>query len=383
MKKINKLITVLIKTLLLVMLPFSLCGCNKEISEAVSSVTISGTVKEDEIPGRIVTDISYEMMHDAGFDYGDLCRVTFGNGYVIEDIPLYSGYYGKTGENIIVNYQGSDYVKIVACQSSAIWEEVGCKDGDTVEISLTEKGGSLYVEEALKMTYSLNRDDYKDDETFSNFRVLSGGKLNDKLFYRGASAIYDAYGRVSYTNELLKKYGISYIVDFNTSEELLEAYLDEYDSSDSLYMEMYEKGNVLLTKIGNDYSSKSTAEIIANAFREIMKHEGPYYINCAEGKDRTGYVCILIEILGDYSLDEIRDDYMTTYFNYYGIEEDDTSKYNAIVEYKFNDIMFNLTDTETIEELEKTDLKETVRNYLLNGQMSEEEIQCFEELIHK
>ena len=43
--------------------------------------------------------------------------------------------------------------------------------------------------------------------------------------------------------------------------------------------------------------------------------EGPCYIHCTEGKDRTGFVCLLLEALCGANYGELRDDYMTTYAN--------------------------------------------------------------------
>ena len=64
----------------------------------------------------------------------------------------------------------------------------------------------------------------------------------------------------------------------------------------------------------------------------MIAHEGPYLIHCTEGKDRTGFVCMLFEALCGANYDELVDDYMITYENYYGInKESDPEKYEIIV----------------------------------------------------
>ena len=58
---------------------------------------------------------------------------------------------------------------------------------------------------------------------------------------------------------------------------------------------------------------------LAEGLRDLIEHKGPYYISCTEGKDRTGFVCLLLEALAGATFDEIETDYMKTYENYYGI----------------------------------------------------------------
>lgn len=62
---------------------------------------------------------------------------------------------------------------------------------------------------------------------------------------------------------------------------------------------------------------------MARAFRLIISHEPPFLIHCNERKDRTGLFCILIEALLKADIDEIVNDYMLSYKNYYEITEND------------------------------------------------------------
>ena len=76
---------------------------------------------------------------------------------------------------------------------------------------------------------------------------------------------------------------------------------------------------------------------LVRGLRELINHKGPYLTHCIEGKDRTGFVCILIENLCGATVDEMKKDYMITYKNYYGITaENEPDRYNAILELHFN-----------------------------------------------
>ena len=54
---------------------------------------------------------------------------------------------------------------------------------------------------------------------------------------------------------------------------------------------------------------------------ELIQHDGPVYIHCTAGKDRTGFVCMALEALAGASYQQIGDDYIITYDNYCTIRE--------------------------------------------------------------
>jgi protein tyrosine/serine phosphatase len=55
----------------------------------------------------------------------------------------------------------------------------------------------------------------------------------------------------------------------------------------------------------------------------MLNHRGPYLIHCHDGNDRTGFVAALLEALAGATVDEITDDYMLTYINYYHFSRDE------------------------------------------------------------
>jgi protein tyrosine/serine phosphatase len=67
--------------------------------------------------------------------------------------------------------------------------------------------------------------------------------------------------------------------------------------------------------------------------RFISETEGPYLIHCKEGKDRTGFVIAVIECLAGASWQEIKEDYLKTYINFFKIETSDPL-YERIAEIK-------------------------------------------------
>ena len=59
-----------------------------------------------------------------------------------------------------------------------------------------------------------------------------------------------------------------------------------------------------------NYSSQYFKTQTIKALQAICKNDGPFLIHCTEGKDRTGFVCILIEALAGASYQQIVDDYV-------------------------------------------------------------------------
>ena len=52
-------------------------------------------ISEDEKFKSVVVDITIEDFNNSGFAFGDSCNVKFSNGYELNDIPYYNGYYVK------------------------------------------------------------------------------------------------------------------------------------------------------------------------------------------------------------------------------------------------------------------------------------------------
>ena len=61
----------------------------------------AGILHEEEFGGAYVL-LTIDEFNDLGFTYGDSVRIEFSNGFVMEDLPYYNGYYTVTGEPLLV-----------------------------------------------------------------------------------------------------------------------------------------------------------------------------------------------------------------------------------------------------------------------------------------
>ena len=137
-----------------------------------------------------------------------------------------------------------------------------------------------------------------------------------------------------------------------------------------------------LLNMSADYASADFKQKLASGLKKMLSSEGPVFIHCMEGKDRTGFVCCLLESLAGASYDEMLDDYMMTYENYCGItKQDSPEKYDAIASLYFDAFIAFLHGTE--EHGAAGDYTQDAVSYLSGGGMTAEEINALREMITK
>lgn len=369
-----------------------LAGCNNatpsssQSEDSSSQIVIpalnQAKIEEDaKFHSANLPEISQSSFEALGFALGDSCTVSFSNGKIYDDVPYYNGYYVKNGAPVIVAYPGNSCL-LVTLSNVGIWEAAELSSSVSVTITLKEKGKYLTTQEALSQSYSLDRSTYSSDEEFSNFRSLKGGRLKENLLYRGASPFDNSRNRAEITDSLLEKNGIKTIVDLADDEEDMVAYKEDTTYSFPYSESLYETGSVVLLGMGAGYSSTPYMESVAKGVRHMLDKEGPYYIHCMEGKDRTGFVCTLFESLAGASYTEMRDDYMKTYENYYKVnEEKEKEKYEAIVSLYFDSFCEFLHEESDVDVLKKASYVDDAKAYLTKGGLTEAEISSFQSLI--
>lgn len=344
---------------------------------------IDAGITQDTKFNACTVNITIGEFTELGFNLGDSCDVKFSNGYELSDVPFYNGYYVKNSYPVIVAYPSSTNI-LITLNNTGIWDVAKLSETDTVSIYLNTAKKYLDTQEALGQSYSVLRKQYNTDEEFSNFRALKGGKLKDNLVYRGASPVDNSRKRAKITDDLLKKNEIKSIIDLADTKENMESYFEDAEFDSKYTKELYENGDVILLGMSSSYSSLAYKQSVVKGFMHMLNTTGPYYIHCMEGKDRTGFVCALLEALLGSTYDEMCIDYMKTYENYYKITKERMSeKYNAIVELYFDSFMECLSGSSDKDVLKNSDYTNYAKKYLIEGGMSEDKIEDLITLLSK
>lgn len=365
---------------LLLMCVALMTSCSKK-----PAVITTGAVatQHDTKFGGIYVCKSVEELDKLGIRLGDAIDVELSTGDKFENIPYYDGYYCNVGEVLLCAYPGYPYPSLCMNFGDRLYESYGLDKDSTAVITLRERGAYLPIQNAMSMVYSNAREDFDSDSEFANFRALRGGALKEGLLYRGASPCNDCYSRASCVSALCEENGVTYFIDLADSE----AELEEFYSSETncpYWRSLYDSGNVLTLDLAANYKDEAFIQKIAQTCRVLTQVQGPFYIHCTEGKDRTGFVCILLEALAGASTEEITEDYMASYANYFDLTpESDSEKYEAVRALRLDSQLIYLGGTDDAASLTPEQLTAGARDYLARGGMTEAEIDALVAAITK
>ena len=382
-----------IKVLILLLLIF-LSGCQKKEEEIIPAPEETVlevrelSLEHEEEFGGVYLKMPIEEFNALGFDYGDSVDVLFSNGYKLEDIPYYNGYYVDAGKPLLIAYPGYEYIKAAVNYGEDIWQSGGLKAGkgpslytdaklkehDTADVLLREKGKYLDIQKASDISYSDDITKYPDVISFTNFRNIEMGRIAKGKVYRSASPCDDQHKRAPYVDELIKENGVNFILDLADNEVKIERYIHAEGFSSPYFLSLYESDRVCPLGLNMNYLSEEFGDLVAQGFKVLAENEGPYLIHCTEGKDRTGFVCMLLEMLAGCAYEDIKNDYMITYANYYQIdEESQPDKYQTILEKNLHGMLKKVIGDDTAD-FRNADLSVYARAYLSKHGMSEEEM---------
>ena len=326
----------------------------------------------------VFIEISVEDFNGLGFAFGDSVDVAFSNGYTLKGLPYYSGAFVEPGEALLAGFSNLPYIEVGVSYGDDLWVTAGLSDGDTATVTLAEPGAFTDIQKALDLSYTDERADYPSDVAFANFRELSGGNLKPGKFYRGASPVNNKHNRAGYANALIADAGVKVDFDLADNNDEIEKFLEE-DAKAGIDVSYFEglrsAGNVVAIDLNAAYRSEKYGQKLAAGLVELMRHDGPVYIHCTAGKDRTGFACMLLEALAGASYQQIVDDYMFTYDNYYQLNATNgAERFNIVREQRLDSMLRHVLGEENSTDLTSADLSAGARNYLKSAGMTDGQI---------
>ncbi len=383
----------LILALLMILCSFAACqkgGKDEELAH------IEGLELIHELEfGGIYLKMTIDEFNALGFEYGDSVDVEFSNGKSYTGIPYYNGYYVDPGEILLVAYPGYDYIKLcINCGNdiwdeidpvlllegslskpkNSLWSEANIGNDTTASVKVNTKGTYKDIQNARDIHYSDDRSEFPSDEAFANFRAVNVGSLKENTLYRSASPCDNQHNRAPYVDKFIKEAGVMFVLDLADNESKINRYIAKDDFDSPYLLSLYESGKVVPVALNMNYFSDEFKSKVAEGLRSMAASNGPYLVHCTEGKDRTGFVCFLLEAFAGAGYEEIKDDYMITYDNYYEIRKDNQAdKYEVIVDSVLS-YFFKLITAGADVDYKNIDLAPYAEKYMLDAGMTQDEI---------
>ena len=374
-------------------LSISIGACNSKKDNNGVKLENCSIHRDDEFGGAYI-DISIADFNNLGFKFGDSLDLSFSNNIKYNDIGYYSGYYVPAGQELVVGYPGYDYIKFCINYGDDVYT-MNKFDKDTkVTITINKAGKYLDVEETLSISYSDDINEYDSKEQFANFRMMKAGNLKEGILYRGASPIDNRRNRASTVDSLLKENNIKYDIDladayvlggFAAFDQVPVDYTPSLQGNfviGEYFQTLLDANKAIFLGMGAAYKSEDFSNKLKTTLLAILNNDGPYYIHCLEGKDRTGYVCMVIEALLGASYEELIDDYFITYHNYYGIEKG-SNKYEVIKSLHIDEMIRYVFGFDENTNLLAANYHTKVNAYLLSIGLTQDQIDAIQVKLSK
>lgn len=383
----------LLCAILIFLVIISFAACNgKQLK------TGSTAIQHEEKFGGVYIEITIDDFNNMGFAFGDAVKIEFSNGFVLEEIPYYNGFYVDMGDPLLVGYPGYPYIRVGYNNGPDMYKEANLQLGadtpilsltqeanldvehDTAVITLIKKGKYLATQNAMDIHYS-DEQNGRPDAVFANFREVNVGRLKDNTLYRSASPCDNQHKRAEAADRLISAAGVNCIINLADSEADLIKHaqaINEGQYSCPQFLSIYNAGNVIPLSMNMAYKTDGFNQKLVSGLTAAAHKSGPYLVHCVEGKDRTGFVCMVIEGLSGATYEEIVADYMVTYDNYYGINKtSDPDKYDVIKD-KQIDTMLRYVTGDNGADITKADYSACIKNYLLRIGMAQSDIDALE-----
>ncbi len=336
--------------------------------------------------GNLKTKLEGSSFIGMGFDWGDIVEVSFlGKTYLLPLVANFSmvdsgaaavrvekDATGNPINTVVLGVNAGDFTdmykiayKIINSDDSWFWTPYeGVVLPIRITFSMGEKEGYLAEYVIRDLVMSTDRSDYPNlnDEQYANFRQVNTTGMHGNL-YRSSHPARVKNERNSQADEACRKHGVT--IALNLTDARSEAQ-ERPEFSGSYYSTI----DVQYVPMSMDFLSDANRDVLVEGLRYMAQNSGTYLIHCNEGKDRTGFVAAVLECLMGASIEEVIDDYMETYYNFYGIDKG-SEKYQTIAD---SNIIKTLKKAFALDDIYKADLSKEAEDFLLSLGMSSDEI---------
>ena len=290
-------------------------------------------------------DVKAEELFDHGAKLGSLFRIqtkdmTFENGILLKN------YQGMFMFDIFVNVETDGYISI-GCVGKLITAEVGS------EVTITHTGTS----DRYRLTPNYNegstdsRADYASDEEFANFYMVTGGDMKDGVLYRSFSPLYapNKQTRSTYVNQLAEEAGIQYEIALSYSDSAVKT---ATQTLEGYCIDLCKEGKYVAPSMGYLYfQQKDKTQMV---LQSIIDNEGAYLVHCNVGRDRTGFVILLLQALCHCTPEEMKECEAKAFCNLCHIDVG-TVEYSTVVDCTYDRNMYLIANPDRIPDIFEID----------------------------
>jgi len=290
-------------------------------------------------------DIKAETLYEHGIEPGAIFKISTEDETFTGAILLIN-YLGIFMFDKFVNIESDGYISI-GCVGKLIEAEEGS------DVTITHTGTShRYGKVPHYNEGSTNvRADYPSDEAFANFYEVTGGNLKDGILYRSFSPLYapDKQARSTYVNELAEKAGIQFEIALSYNDESVRK---ATESLEGYCIELCKEGKYVAPSMGYLYFQQKEKTVMV--LQSILDNDGAYLVHCNVGRDRTGFMILLLQALCGCSPAEMKECEAQAFCNLYHVGIG-TGEFRTIVNCTYDRNMYLIANYDEIPNIFEID----------------------------
>jgi len=316
--------------------------------------------KVDEIGryGAAIFCVSAETFYNAGFASGDIVSVEIGGKTFV--VPVCTAYTDvDNGQEALLKIEFEDRMLLAVSGENGFAQRNVIAPGDPAVISMKEKGAYLEEFQKRSIVMGTERSEYDSDEAFCNFRAVSAGMIRENYLYRGFSPINPQENRAEYTDRLLSQTAVKTVINLDGEGPEECAKYPGFEKS------FYGTRKIIPLKMNFSTKDPGFPELLRKLADTLLTEEGPFYIHCRYGRDRTGLLCMILEALCEADLREVLEDYMLSFENIHGIE-----RYSSKWQYQLRKKPLSIL-TELLGEIPQEDMSGEELRILMEKRLQE------------
>lgn len=232
----------------------------------------------------------------------------------------------------------------------------------------SQYGRNLY--RSFSQRLGRTRTDYPglSDEQFANFREVRTTGIAPGKLYRSSSPVSTWGERNIIADNASRTAGVRTFINLADKPENV----NKHKGFSGSY---YSTQKIIALGLGMKYHTKSFRSGLARGIKLMAESDPPYLVHCTLGRDRTGFVCALIECLMGADIQEVERDYMISFYNYFGITPN-TKEYDYIVN---NEIRGFLARAFGVKDIDSVNLYAASRRYFASIGVSVNDIETLRE----